>query len=53
MTLETVTGSRDKGRNKKKDIENYTTAVAARAAAAAVESYDKMPVSQRRMTIAN
>jgi len=51
INLETVTGSGDNGRIVKKDIENYTPA-AASTAAVGVESYDEVPVSQMRKTIA-
>jgi pyruvate dehydrogenase E2 component (dihydrolipoamide acetyltransferase) len=52
INLETVTGSGDNGRIIKKDIENYVPAVAASTAAVGVESYDEVPVSQMRKTIA-
>jgi pyruvate dehydrogenase E2 component (dihydrolipoamide acetyltransferase) len=52
INLETVTGSGDNGRIIKKDIENYIPAVAASTAAVGVESYDEVPVSQMRKTIA-
>jgi pyruvate dehydrogenase E2 component (dihydrolipoamide acetyltransferase) len=52
INLETVTGSGDNGRIIKKDIENYTPAVVASTAAVGVESYDEVPVSQMRKTIA-
>lgn len=52
INLETVTGSGDNGRIIKKDIENYIPAVAASSAAVGVESYDEVPVSQMRKTIA-
>ena len=51
INLETVTGSGDNGRIIKKDIENYTP-TAASTAAVGVESYDEVPVSQMRKTIA-
>jgi pyruvate dehydrogenase E2 component (dihydrolipoamide acetyltransferase) len=52
INLETVTGSGDNGRIIKKDIENYTPGAAASTAAVGVESYDEVPVSQMRKTIA-
>jgi len=52
INLETVTGSGDNGRIIKKDIENYIPAVATSTAAVGVESYDEVPVSQMRKTIA-
>ena len=52
INLETVTGSGDNGRIIKKDIENYTPRAAASTAAVGVESYDEVPVSQMRKTIA-
>jgi pyruvate dehydrogenase E2 component (dihydrolipoamide acetyltransferase) len=52
INLETVIGSGDNGRIIKKDIENYVPAVAASTAAVGVESYDEVPVSQMRKTIA-
>jgi pyruvate dehydrogenase E2 component (dihydrolipoamide acetyltransferase) len=52
INLENVIGSGDNGRIIKKDIENYIPAVAASTAAVGVESYDEVPVSQMRKTIA-
>lgn len=52
INLETVTGTGDNGRIIKKDIENYTPRAAASTAAVGVESYDEVPVSQMRKTIA-
>jgi pyruvate dehydrogenase E2 component (dihydrolipoamide acetyltransferase) len=51
INLETVTGSGDNGRIIKKDIENYAP-TAASTAVVGVESYDEVPVSQMRKTIA-
>ena len=52
INLEAVTGTGDNGRIIKKDIENYTPGAAASTAAVGVESYDEVPVSQMRKTIA-
>ena len=52
INLEAVTGTGDNGRIIKKDIENYTPRAAASTAAVGVESYDEVPVSQMRKTIA-
>lgn len=52
INLEAVTGTGDNGRIIKKDIENYTPRAAASTAAVGVESYDEIPVSQMRKTIA-
>ena len=52
INLEPVTGTGDNGRIIKKDIENYTPRAAASTAAVGVESYDEVPVSQMRKTIA-
>ena len=52
INLDTVTGSGDNGRIIKKDIENYTPGAAVSAAAVGVESYEDVPVSQMRKTIA-
>jgi pyruvate dehydrogenase E2 component (dihydrolipoamide acetyltransferase) len=52
INLETVAGSGDNGRIIKKDIENYTPGAAAITTAVGVESYDEVPVTQMRKTIA-
>ena len=53
INLETVSGSGDNGRIIKKDIENYKpSAGGTSASAVGVESYDEVPVSQMRKTIA-
>lgn len=52
IDLSTVVGSGDNGRVTKKDIENYKGAPAANTAAVGVESYEEVPVSQMRKTIA-
>ncbi len=52
INLDTVTGSGDNGRIIKKDIENYPPGAAVSAAAVGVESYEDVPVSQMRKTIA-
>lgn len=52
INLEAVTGTGDNGRIIRKDIENYTPRAAASTAAVGVESYDEVPVSQMRKTIA-
>jgi len=52
IDLATVVGTGDNGRIIKKDIENYTPGVAVSTAAVGVESYEDVPVSQMRKTIA-
>lgn len=52
IDLSTVVGSGDNGRVTKKDIEIYKGAPAASTAAVGVESYEEVPVSQMRKTIA-
>lgn len=52
IDLASVTGSGDNGRIIKKDIENYVPSAAPSAAAIGVESYEEVPVSQMRKTIA-
>ena len=52
IDLASVTGSGDNGRIIKKDIENYTPGAAVSTAAVGVESYEDVPVSQMRKTIA-
>ncbi|MGB0851087.1 MAG: pyruvate dehydrogenase complex dihydrolipoamide acetyltransferase [Bacteroidia bacterium] len=52
INLDSVVGSGDNGRIIKKDIENYTPVATASAATAGVESYDDVPVTQMRKTIA-
>lgn len=52
IDLASVTGSGDNGRIIKKDIENYVPSAAPNAAAVGVESYEDVPVSQMRKTIA-
>ena len=52
ISLDTVTGTGDNGRITKKDIENYTPRVAISTAAVGVESFEDVPVSQMRKTIA-
>ena len=53
INLETVSGSGDNGRIIKKDIENYKPSAAGTSASTVgVESYDEVPVSQMRKTIA-
>jgi len=52
INLDTVTGTGDNGRIIKKDIENYTPGAAVSTAAVGVESYEDVPVSQMRKTIA-
>ncbi len=54
INLAAVAGSGDNGRIVKRDIENYTPAAqsAGVAAASGVESYDDVPITQMRKTIA-
>lgn len=52
INLDTVVGSGDNGRIIKKDIENYTPAAVVSSASVGVESYDDVPVTQMRKTIA-
>jgi pyruvate dehydrogenase E2 component (dihydrolipoamide acetyltransferase) len=53
IDLSTVAGSGDNGRIVKRDIENYTpTAPAASASVMGTESYEDVPVTQMRKTIA-
>lgn len=52
IDLASVIGSGDNGRIIKKDIENYVPSAAPSAAAVGVESYEEVPVSQMRKTIA-
>ena len=52
IDLASVTGTGDNGRIIKKDIENYTPGAAVSTAAVGVESFDDVPVSQMRKTIA-
>jgi len=52
INLASVTGTGDNGRIIKKDIENYTPGSAVSTAAVGVESYEDIPVSQMRKTIA-
>jgi len=52
ISLESVAGSGDNGRIIKKDIENYKASPAASYASVGVESYDDLPITQMRKTIA-
>ena len=52
INLASVTGSGDNGRIIKKDIENYTPGAAVSTAAVGVESFEDVPISQMRKTIA-
>jgi pyruvate dehydrogenase E2 component (dihydrolipoamide acetyltransferase) len=52
ISLESVAGSGDNGRIIKKDIENYKAFPAASSASVGVESYDDLPITQMRKTIA-
>lgn len=52
IDLAQVTGTGDNGRIVKKDIENYKGAPAGSSAPMGVESYDVVPVTQMRKTIA-
>ncbi|PCJ65879.1 MAG: pyruvate dehydrogenase complex dihydrolipoamide acetyltransferase [Bacteroidetes bacterium] len=52
INLDTVTGSGDNGRIIKKDIENYKASPAISSAPVGVESYDEVPITQMRKTIA-
>jgi pyruvate dehydrogenase E2 component (dihydrolipoamide acetyltransferase) len=52
ISLESVAGSGDNGRIIKKDIENYKASPTASYASVGVESYDDLPITQMRKTIA-
>jgi pyruvate dehydrogenase E2 component (dihydrolipoamide acetyltransferase) len=52
ISLDTVTGTGDNGRITKKDIENYTPGAVMSNAAVGVESFEDVPISQMRKTIA-
>lgn len=53
ISLDQVTGTGDNGRIIKRDIENFTpSAVPAASGPVGVESYDEIPVTQMRKTIA-
>ena len=52
ISLDTVTGTGDNGRITKKDIENYTPGAVMSTAAVGVESFEDVPISQMRKTIA-
>lgn len=52
ISLESVAGSGDNGRIIKKDIENYKASPAASYVSVGVESYDDLPITQMRKTIA-
>jgi pyruvate dehydrogenase E2 component (dihydrolipoamide acetyltransferase) len=52
ISLDTVTGTGDNGRITKKDIENYTPGAVMSTAAVGLESFEDVPISQMRKTIA-
>ena len=53
ISLSSIQGTGENGRIVKADIENYTPAASISTAVAGVESYDEIPVSQMRKTIAS
>lgn len=53
INLSVVNGSGENGRIVKKDIENYQPAAGISTAVSGVESFDEIPVSQMRKTIAS
>lgn len=52
ISLDAVNGTGDNGRITKKDIENHTPRATTSTAAVGVESFEDVPVSQMRKTIA-
>jgi pyruvate dehydrogenase E2 component (dihydrolipoamide acetyltransferase) len=52
ISLSQISGSGDNGRIVKRDVENYKATPAVATANVGVESYDEVPVSQMRKTIA-